>query len=303
MTESDSPLLIIAPNPAWQRTLQLSQLIPGSVHRGLKLNETASGKGINVAKILYFFGQRQHKLLHFLGGVYGDLIAKNLSDLELNHRAIATKNHSRIATTLCHDQHSTEIIDPHCEVSELEWNTLAEVIKEEINSFQQIVITGSFPNGPCQAVLKILEQTRAHYQLYYDGLRPDLLALKPDLLKINLSEAQSIANLNETEHLCDVIQKKYALKNLIITCGSEGVLWKEKDQKQQHLNIAPIDHLVNPIGAGDTFMAAVLYAKCKGADMCDTITFGHQMAALKCGVSSIDQMATLCKNKTPSFQS
>lgn len=44
--------LIVNPNPVFDRTINVVELIPGAVIRTLAVELTAGGKGINVARVL-----------------------------------------------------------------------------------------------------------------------------------------------------------------------------------------------------------------------------------------------------------
>ncbi len=50
-------LIIVNPNPVFDRTITVNELIPGAVMRTLNVELTAGGKGINVARVLRAFGR------------------------------------------------------------------------------------------------------------------------------------------------------------------------------------------------------------------------------------------------------
>ena len=63
-------VLILGLNPAWQRLFFLDKFTPGTVHRIPKVEEYASGKGINCGRVLQLLGGAP-LLMHFLGANFG----------------------------------------------------------------------------------------------------------------------------------------------------------------------------------------------------------------------------------------
>ena len=67
-------VLILGLNPAWQRLFFLDKFTPGTVHRIPKVEEYASGKGINCGRVLQLLGGAP-LLMHFLGANFGSRIS------------------------------------------------------------------------------------------------------------------------------------------------------------------------------------------------------------------------------------
>ncbi|XP_062909883.1 ketohexokinase isoform X3 [Mobula hypostoma] len=55
-----------------------------------------------------------------------------------------------------------------------------------------------------------------------------------------------------------------------------------------HSNAFPPKRLVDTLGAGDTFNAAVIFAFCNGKSIQEALTFGCQIAGKKCGIQGYD---------------
>ena len=70
--------LILGLNPAWQRLFFLDKFTLGEVHRIAKVEEYASGKGINCGRVLRHLGGTP-VLMHFLGADNGSRIFDELS--------------------------------------------------------------------------------------------------------------------------------------------------------------------------------------------------------------------------------
>ncbi|XP_078078914.1 ketohexokinase isoform X3 [Mustelus asterias] len=55
-----------------------------------------------------------------------------------------------------------------------------------------------------------------------------------------------------------------------------------------HSNAFPPEKLVDTLGAGDTFNAAILFSLCNGKSIQESLTFGCQIAGRKCGIQGYD---------------
>ena len=51
-------IVVVNPNPVFDRTIVVERLVPGTVMRTLEVEVTAGGKGVNVARALRVAGAR-----------------------------------------------------------------------------------------------------------------------------------------------------------------------------------------------------------------------------------------------------
>lgn len=58
-----------------------------------------------------------------------------------------------------------------------------------------------------------------------------------------------------------------------------------------HSDAFPPESLVDTLGAGDTFNAAVIYTLSKGGSLQDALTFGCRVAGRKCGFHGYDSIS------------
>ncbi|XP_072490082.1 ketohexokinase isoform X4 [Notamacropus eugenii] len=88
------------------------------------------------------------------------------------------------------------------------------------------------------------------------------------------------------------------LKGLYSRVGKGAVLicaWAEKgadalgpDGKLLHSDAFPPPHVVDTLGAGDTFNASVIFSLSQGKSIQEALTFGCQIAGKKCGIQGYD---------------
>lgn len=103
-------ILVVGLSPAWQRTLEFSRLQPGKVNRARRVVETASGKGVNVARVLKSLGA-DVRLLTVAGGVRGRLLERALKKKGIRGLRIRVRAETRICQTLLGAGGVTELVE------------------------------------------------------------------------------------------------------------------------------------------------------------------------------------------------
>src|SRR5882724_11167327 len=103
-------ILVVGLSPAWQRTLAFEKIIPGKVNRATRVSETASGKGVNVARVASILGA-DVKLLTVAGGKRGQLLKARLKRQGLNARVVPVTSETRICQTLLPEGPTTELVE------------------------------------------------------------------------------------------------------------------------------------------------------------------------------------------------
>ncbi|XP_042681966.1 ketohexokinase isoform X1 [Centrocercus urophasianus] len=75
---------------------------------------------------------------------------------------------------------------------------------------------------------------------------------------------------------------------MICAWAEEGADALEPDGTLVHVDAFPPERLVDTLGAGDTFNAAVIFALSGGQNLRDALTFGCRIAGKKCGIHGYD---------------
>lgn len=111
-------------------------------------------------------------------------------------------------------------------------------------------------------------------------------------LKLNLKEALCVTDCTTAEQAAEQLTA-WGVAHVYITLGSKGVLCRH-DQETHLLAALPIDQIVNSTGAGDAFLAGVVYAHLQGVGFPDTTRYGLQFA--RSALLSPHAVNTECKS-------
>ncbi|KAG7328056.1 hypothetical protein KOW79_008000 [Hemibagrus wyckioides] len=79
--------------------------------------------------------------------------------------------------------------------------------------------------------------------------------------------------------------------SLICAWAEKGADAMDPDGTVLHSDAFPPENLVDTLGAGDTFNAAVIHSLASGGSLQEALTFGCQIAGKKCGVHGYDGIA------------
>lgn len=301
--------LILGLNPAWQRLFFLDKFTPGEVHRVPKVEEYASGKGINCGRVLQHLGGNP-LLMHFLGADYGSRIFDELSACGLNQAPVWIKEPTRICTTIACEGDSTELIEPSPILTETENEDFIQTLNEYWTSTQCVALCGSFPQG--FDVSRINAFDFAGKRVFIDAIEDIDAWLEKgvELLKINLKEyckllsrlgiPQVTSSPQFWKMTATAVLERLPIKNLVVTDEDSPVrAFRLVEKKFQGMQLQPPAITVqNDIGAGDSFFAGWLYADGEGLGFEEALVKATAVAVARCEVErpwnlSLERVAEL----------
>jgi 1-phosphofructokinase family hexose kinase len=184
---------------------------------------------------------------------------------------------------------------PH--VDDESWSRYETSVVELIEEAGIFAFSGSLPPGaPVEAVARLIERARAADCITICDTSGEYLraALEagPDIVKPNLAEALGLLG-QEVDESVDVPDNALELAReaavelrtrgpgaAIVTVGSEGLVYATKGATRA-VSSPQID-VVNPIGAGDCFIAGLIAEFQSGADLHEAILTGVAMGAAGC---------------------
>ncbi len=248
-------ILIVGPNPAWQKTLVFRRLVKGEVNRAIERQEAAGGKGIHTLSACRRL--TQHSLLfQFAGGDAGRRLTEDLQQRQLSHLTVSIEDETRICNTLLdlEDNSMTELIEPSPQVAEKEIRQARQKLASLLPSVSVLTLCGTMPRGINTTFYsKLIENCRQHAWIVVDSYRElgPVLQQAPHMLKINRRELTSMTGDNNPDEAAKSLFQQFSILWIAVTAGENNASFYSRNNKWIY-TLPKIEQVINPIGAGDT---------------------------------------------------
>jgi 1-phosphofructokinase family hexose kinase len=291
--------LVVCLNPVIQNTLVFGRLAKGEVNRTDSYRVDASGKGVNVARVLGQIGDEAIQLTQ-LGGPTRDWFLEMCEADGLHIRWVESNSEIRVCTTIIDrsDKSATELVEEARPVGPgTAERTLAEY-ERALPDCEAVIISGTkaagFPADTIPSMARLAAGSGK--RLYLDIKGTDLLAClpyRPVAVKPNLEELLQTRPLARGTDLCSgvdegslrkfvaAVGREYAETygtSLIVTRGSMST-WYWASGELRECQARKIDAL-NPIGSGDSFTAGLAASLEQGASLPEAVAEGSRLGAL-----------------------
>jgi tagatose 6-phosphate kinase len=265
-------ILCLGTTPVLQRTMVFPRLHVDGVNRAIEVSEHASGKSINVARVLHTLGE-EAMAVGFLGGDSGEFIREDLTASHIAHDFISVTPKTRMCITVMdRSNHSaTELVQESSEVEKPAWGKLRQRVAELMPPAKVLVLSGSLPPGAPQDFYAhcVNRATESAVMTIVDAAGEPLrraLASKPLIVKPNRSE---LAKTLDTPIESDPAFRE-AIKQLIdsgpawavVTEGKAGAIVSDGEEFWRVRS--PKVDAINPIGSGDALAAGLASAISRG---------------------------------------
>lgn len=286
-------------NPTLQKTLVLDRLVENEVNRSDEYYLDASGKGVNVARVLTHLGEQAIHLTH-LGGRNVDLFLDLAAADGVAIRWVDSSSEIRFCHTLVSTkaETTTEIVEEAVPVSKGTEAALFDAFGELLPQVAVVTISGSkaagYSAGLFPRMVKAAKQAGRYVIVDYRGRDLlDSLPHRPDVIKPNLAEfvqtffdgEKSVADIGEQSDdpavLSRVIGKMREIRGeygceIVLTRGARPVLFTTGDGVSEHAP-KPVRPR-NTIGSGDAFTAGLAAALHGGLDLAAAVAKGAECA-------------------------
>lgn len=271
-------ILIITFNLAIDKVLYIDEFKPFNENRVKVLSSLPGGKGVNVARCLRSLNKTS-TVAGFIGGFNGGFIKEGLKKEGIIPLLIEIENENRICNILLEkDGKVTEIYEIGPEIREEKVEELINEIQKREESFQYIIISGSIPQGVKEEhIFKILEtfkDRKIFLDIHGEILIKILEKFEIFFLKINENEFKRTFKIDliNRNSIFEVF-KNYKVFLPVITLGEKGALFLFKDNIYK-INSNYKVKIVNPVGAGDSFMGGFVYGIDEGMNIFDALKYG-----------------------------
>jgi 1-phosphofructokinase family hexose kinase len=288
--------LIACPNLSLDRTIRVDHVALGMVHRSIEADVRGGGKGVNVARALRCMG-REALVAGFAAGRTGRAVMGLLEDEGIDVVETKVAGETRSCLTVLSETPPTVFNESGPQIDETFWSRYETILTQRMNEGSLFVFSGSLPPGaPEDCAARLIERARAAgCMTICDTSREYLrtaLEAGPDIVKPNLSEALALLGEEAGESIDAPVNaleraREAALelrsrgpKTVIVTVGSEGLVYAT-DSETRAVE-SPQVEVVNPVGAGDCFVAGLVMELESGPGLHEAILTGVAMGAAGC---------------------
>jgi fructose-1-phosphate kinase PfkB-like protein len=286
-------------NPTLQKTLLFSCIIPDTVNRTSDYRLDASGKGVNVSRVLTQLGKKSLHLTQ-LGGMLRPLFLELCKEDGLALDWVESNSSIRFAYTLIDsaDLSVTELVEEPEPVAAGTEERLKDAFEAALPSHDYLVISGTKAAGFSDDLIPFMVRRAREegLKVIIDVKGKDLvnsLPFEPDIVKPNLYEfASTFApelvernglpddENNTKRRITEIIMDLSARYKcgIILTRGSKSV-WAAKEANFFEADFDMVKPL-NTTGSGDAFTAGLASALSDGAALREAITEGARCGRL-----------------------
>jgi len=260
------------------------RLVVDEVNRALEVNEYASGKGINVARVLTQLGEAA-LAAGFFGGRRGDFLIEDCARWNVPADFVRIAGETRLCTTIIDRASSavTELVEEAPPASSDEWAELIRRIEALLPRAKCLIFSGTqarnAPEDFCD------RWAGKGPRVIVDTQGPALLralATPACIVKLNRQEL-SLATKRPLDHEEQLLEQIPALAPpeglLVVTMGMAGAVASDGDRVWR-VRVPKIEP-VNPIGSGDAFAAGMAAALVRGKPVEEWLALGAA-----CGVAN-----------------
>ncbi|MDR3342343.1 MAG: PfkB family carbohydrate kinase [Treponema sp.] len=306
---STASFLTVCMNPTLQKTLRFSALIPDTVNRTSTHRVDASGKGVNVSRVLTQLGK---PCLHLtqLGESLRPLFLDRCEQDGVALEWVESKSSIRFCYTLINDADAsvTELVEEAEPVKNGTEARLMAAYRRLLPGYETVIISGTMAAG-FSAVLvpsMVRHAKESGHPVILDLRGRDLvnsLEYTPDVIKPNLFEfagtfapelvvgnrlidhtAEGGAIKNRIREICRALCEQYHCR-IVLTRGAESVWYAEPGSFGEYAveRVKPL----NTTGSGDAFTAGLAASLMEEATLRDAVAWGVHCGGLNAGLLKV----------------
>ena len=264
-------ILCVTPNPAIDRTLLVSRLQPGEVHRVTRAIVAAGGKGLNVARAVQLLGGRP-LVMGLLGGHSGRLLADLAAADGLAARWTSSDGETRTSVIVVPEVgEATVINEPGPVLTSAGWLRFVDDVAAQAQQANVVCLCGSLPRGlPADASGDLVQAVAVTGRLLWVDTSGQWLrhaiSVCPAGLKVNSMEAGELLGTvidgPEAAIVAANQLHKRGIRMVALTLGRQGAVLV--DEAGYYVAWPPRVRSVSNVGSGDCFLAGLLTALTAG---------------------------------------
>jgi 1-phosphofructokinase family hexose kinase len=289
-----NPLWCVSANPAIDKRIRVSTLIPDHVNRAREVNAAPGGKAAHVAMVLRTLGA-DPLWIGFAGGPTGTQLLDGLLALGIRLQPVTSNVDTRTNLEIIDDDGGvTEVLEPGLPIGEKEWKSFFDVCNKLFSQQQGpgiVIASGSLPVGAdpgFYADLTALVHQHGH-KIFLDTSGEPLrlaLAAAPDFIKPNREEAEELIGntISDPQSWKKAANRlvQMGARSTIVSLGEDGFVWKAgAGQDTYHAKSSEVE-VTSTVGCGDATAAAFAYAMSAGLTVEKTLRLVSACGAANC---------------------
>jgi 6-phosphofructokinase 2 len=279
-------ILTITLNPTIDISSDVDKIMPTHKMRTFNQRRHAGGGGVNVARVVTELGGAA-ELLFLSGGATGALLEDTLNDLAIPCHVVKIDGSTRIAF-MVHETNSGLEYRFVPEGPEIDEANLADTLRA-VEAFRGtfIVASGSLPLGaPDDTYARMAEIARNNairFILDTSGTalkqtleRSHVFLVKPSKGELEKLVGRTLADGDIGEAAMQLVRSGKA-ENVAVTMGGDGALLASAEGVMR----LPARKVVvrSAVGAGDSFVGAMVWALAEGLPLADAFRYGTAAGA------------------------
>lgn len=275
-------ILTITLNPAVDISTSVDRIEPVRKLRCRPEVRSAGGGGVNVARVVHRLGGSV-KAIYTAGGVVGEQLTQLVASEGVPSCALAIAGQTRESFTVVDETTKDEFrfVMPGPTLTEGEWRTCHEQIESLSEGRKFIVISGSLPSGAPPDVharlAAMAKRVGARFVVDASGLQlksaleAGVYIAKPNLRELQAIVAEDLAERAGQLRACRSLIAAGKAQIVALTLGSAGALLVTGDEAW-FSDPLPVK-VVGTVGAGDSFLGALVWALSAGHPLDRTLRF------------------------------
>lgn len=270
-------IVCVAANPSIDKLFEIDRLVKGDIHRPVGFEQTAGGKGLNVARAATALGA-DVRAVALMRGHAGRWLSETLAAEGVRGEYVWTHGENRASLSVADRETGglTEFYEHGSDVPESSWVELIHAIASTWTPGGWLTISGSLPRGaPDDGYRALVAEARSagvRVALDAEGERLRLaLEAEPDVVKVNAAEAGGLLAVPTArrDEALTAAQKLRALAGGdghagLVTRGADGVVLAAPDGVLYEGMLYVRGRF--PVGSGDAFLAGLVTGLDRGDD-------------------------------------
>ncbi len=280
-------IITVTLNPAMDKTMILDGIEIGEVNRADSVRNDMGGKGINVSKVLKAFGT-DSMATGFLGGILEDLFHKELKKLEIEDRFISVEGNTRTNIKLVDRKNSTntDINEPGPLISSSELEKFLRIFNDAVHEGDLVVLSGGIPQNIPSDIYGTLtrkaKEKGAKVVVDADGealshaLKEIPYMIKPNEKELAAFLGKEVLSEQEIIEEAKAFVKK-GIHKVLVSRGEKGSVFVTENTV--HIGRGIKVEVKSTVGAGDSMVAALVYAEVRKLDEYETLVIAQATGA------------------------